>query len=204
MLVNGTLVNNVSATSNLTNETNSSNNTTAYLPNMTVQKIAVDEIVYVGNTTSFIVVVTNTGDCNLSDVVVTDVDFSQGLEFNGVWTNGSREWTYDGNGHWTLVGDLNVGQSAEFTVYFNVTATGVLVNNVTAVSNLTNETNSTNNTTAYGPSMAEQKITVDGIVYVGNTTSFIIVVTNTGDCNLSDVVVTDVDFSAGLEYADKY
>ena len=38
VLANGTLVNNVSATSNLTNETNNTNNTTAYKPNMTVQK----------------------------------------------------------------------------------------------------------------------------------------------------------------------
>ena len=110
-------------------------------PNMTVQKIAIDEIVYVGNTTSFIVVVTNTGDCNLSDVVVTDVDYSEGLVYANRYDNSSRLWNYDGNGHWTLVGDLEVGQSADFTVYFNVTATGVLVNNVTAVSNLTNETN---------------------------------------------------------------
>ena len=204
VLANGTLINNVSATSNLTNETNNTNNTTAYLPNMTVQKITIEDVVYVGNITSFKIVVTNTGDCNLSDVVVTDVDYSEGLEYANKYDNSSRLWTYDGNGHWTLVGDLGVGESAEFTVYFKVLANGTLVNNVSATSNLTNETNNTNNTTAYAPNMTVQKITIDEIVYVGNTTSFKIVVTNTGDCSLSDVVVTDVDYSEGLVYANRY
>ena len=183
--LNGTLVNNVTATSNLTNETNNTNNTTAYAPNMTVQKITIEDVVYVGNITSFKIVVTNTGDCNLSEVVVTDVDYSEGLEYANKYDNSSRLWTYDGNGHWTLVGDLGVGESAEFTVYFKVLANGTLVNNVSATSNLTNETNNTNNTTAYAPNMTVQKITIDEIVYVGNTTSFKIVVTNTGDCSLS-------------------
>ena len=120
------------------------------------------------------------------------------------YENGSRMWNYIGDGKWKLDGDLNVGQSADFVVYFNVTATGLLVNNVSATSNLTNETNSSNNTTAYKPNMTVQKITIDKIVFVGNTTSFKIVVTNTGDCNLSDVVVTDVDYSQGLVYAGKY
>ena len=160
---------------------------------MTVQKITIDQVVYVGNTTSFRIVVTNTGDCNLSDVVVTDVDYSEGLVYADKYDNGSRSWNYLGNGKWALVGDLGVGESADFTVYFNVLANGTLVNNVTAVSNLTNETNNTNNTTAYLPNMTVQKIAIDEIVYIGNTTSFKVVVTNTGDCNLSDVVVTDVD-----------
>ena len=204
--MNGTLVNNVTANSTETNESNATNKTVAYLPNMTVVKIANDEIVYVGNVTSFTVVVTNTGDCNLSDVVVTDVDYTTpGLIYADKYDNSSRLWNYEGNGKWTLVGDLEVGQSAEFTVYFNVTMNGTLVNNVTAKSNLTNETNGTNQTKAYLPNMTVEKIANDEIVYVGNTTSFTVVVTNNGDCNLSDVVVTDVDYTTpGLVYADKY
>ncbi|WP_171776175.1 Cna B-type domain-containing protein [Methanobrevibacter ruminantium] len=197
---NGTLVNNVSAGSNLTNETNGTNNTTAYRPNMTIQKVSNDEVVYVGNITSFTIVVTNTGDCNLSDIVVTDSDFSAGLSYL-TYANGTRNWNYDAVGHtWSLVGDLTNGSSAEFTVFFTVIDNGTLVNNASVRSNLTNETNATNNTTAYRPNMTIQKISNDEVVYVGNITSFTIVVTNTGDCNLSDIVVTDSDFSAGLSY----
>ncbi len=199
--LNGTLVNNVTATSNLTNETNSSNNTTAYLPNMTVQKITIDQVVYVGNTTSFKVVVTNTGDCSLSDVVVTDVDYSEGLVYADKYDNSSREWTYD-NGKWTLVGDLAVGESADFTVYFNVTKNGTLVNNVTAVSNLTNETNGTNKTRAYLPNMTVQKLIYEDVVYVGEQAIFTIFIKNTGDCDLSNLTVTETWFSDGLVFDD--
>ena len=101
-------------------------------------------MVYVGNITSFKIVVTNTGDCNLSEVVVTDVDYSEGLEYADKYENGTRYWNYLGNGKWILDGDLEVGASADFLVYFNVLVNGTLVNNVSATSNLTNETNNTN------------------------------------------------------------
>ena len=177
-------------------------NTHESVPNMTIVKIANEKVVYVGNETSFTIVVNNTGSCNLSDVVVTDVDFDEGLEFNGVWTNGSRGWSYDGAGHWKLDGILVNGSSASFTVYFNVTMNGTLVNNASVVSNLTNETNATNNTTAYKPNLTVEKIADNKVVYVGNETSFTIFVKNTGDCVLHNVTVTESWFSEGLEYND--
>ena len=166
ILVNGTFVNNATVNttteeSNYTNN-NASNSTRAYAPNITVQKIANEKIVYVGNETSFIVVVTNTGDCVLGNVYVVDNDFSEGLIYKD-YRNSTDEWIYDGNGNWTLVGSLGIGESANFTVFFTVNATGLLINNVTAGSNLTNETNGTNNTTAYSPSMTVQKITRIGV-----------------------------------------
>ena len=73
----------------------------------------------------------------MSDVVVTDVDFSAGLVYADKYDNGSRSWNYLGNGKWILDGDLEPGMSADFLVYFNVLANGTLVNNVSATSNLT-------------------------------------------------------------------
>ena len=172
------------------------------VPNMTVQKIANDVIVYVGNQTSFTIVVTNNGECNLSDVKVTETWFSEGLEFNGVWTNGSREWTYNGAKVWTLKGILENGTSASFNVFFNVTKNGTLINNVSAVSNLTNETNGTNQTKAYLPNMTVEKITYEETVYVGDQAIFTIFVRNTGDCDLSNVTVTETWFSDGLVFDD--
>ena len=198
---NGTLVNNVSAKSDLTNETNSSNKTKAYRPNMTVEKIANDEIVYLGNTTSFTIVVTNTGDCELTNVVVSDDDFSEGLEFNGRFESVEGSWTYNDDQTWSL-DSLAPGKSASFIVYFTVVDNGTLVNNVSAKSDLTNETNSSNKTKAYRPNMTVEKIANDEIVYLGNVTSFTIVVTNTGDCELTGIVVTDGDFSSGLVFKD--
>ena len=57
VLTNGTLVNNATTGSNLTNETNGTNNTTSYAPGIAIQKIANDEIVYVGNITPILVIV---------------------------------------------------------------------------------------------------------------------------------------------------
>lgn len=174
-----------------------------YKPNMTVQKVANDEIVYVGNVTSFTIIVKNTGDCNLSNVTVTESWFSPGLEFNDVWTNGSHNWTYDSSTRtWTLVGELVNGTTASFDVFFNVTMNGTLSNNVTAKSNLTNDTNGTNQTRAYLPNLTVEKLVNDEIVYVGDIAIFTIFVKNTGDCNLSDVTVTETWFSDGLEFND--
>ena len=199
VIANGTLVNNVTAKSDLTNETNGTNSTKAFAPNMTVEKIANDDVVYVGNVTSFTVVVTNTGDCNLSGVFVTDSDYSDGLVYADKYQNGTGSWDY-ADGKWTLVGDLEVGKSADFTVYFNVVANGTLVNNVTAKSDLTNETNATNSTKAFAPNMTVEKIANNKTVYVGDLTSFTVVVTNTGDCDLTGVYISDKEYSKGLEY----
>ena len=198
---NGTLVNNVTANSTETNETNATNKTKAFLPNMTVQKITVDNVTYVGNITHFVIVVTNTGDCNLTGVYVVDDDYNHtGLQYVGYENSTDYKWNYT-DGKWFYDGILEPGDSANFTVNFTVIGTGVLVNNVTAGSNESNETNGTNNTTAYAPNMTVQKITVDEIIYVGNNTSFIIVVTNTGDCNLTGVYVVDDDYDHnGLSY----
>ena len=195
---NGTLYNKVTAKSNLTNETNASDKTKAYLPNMTIQKIANDEIVYVGNTTSFTIVVTNTGDCDLEYVYVNDTEYSDGLIYSK-YENGTRKWNIVDD-LFVLDGVLAAGKNASLTVFFVVNDSGLLVNNATAGSNLTNETNGTNNTTAYSPNMTIQKIANNKAVKVGDITSFTIVVTNTGDCELGGIYVVDNDYSAGLDY----
>ena len=199
-LVNGTLVNNVTAGSNLTNETNATNKTTAYKPSIAIQKIANQKVVYVGNVTSFTIVVTNTGDCDLGNVYVVDNKYDGGLRYVRYENSSADKWNYDGNYNWTLVGSLAPGQSANFTVYFRVLTNGTLVNNATTGSNLTNETNGTNNTTSQSPGIAIHKIANDKLVYVGNVTSFTIVVTNTGNCELGDVYVIDNDYDTGLRY----
>ena len=203
VISNGTLVNNVSASSNLTNETNGTNNTTAKAPNMTVQKISIDKVVPVGNTSRFEILVTNTGDCELSDIYVIDTDHDEGLVYLK-YENGTRTWNYDGNGRWDLVGPLGIDQSASFIIYFNVTANGTLRNNVTAGSNLTNETNGTNETTSLVPNMTIEKIANQKVIYVGNTTSFTIIVRNTGEANLTNILVTDKDYSEGLVFNGVY
>ena len=91
-----------------------------------------------------------------------------GLQYVGYENSTDYKWNYTG-GKWFYDGILEPGQSANFTVNFTVIGTGVLVNNVTAGSNESNETNGTNNTTAYGPAMTVQKITVENVLLMLET-----------------------------------
>ena len=198
VLTNGTLINNATTGSNLTNETNGTNNTTSYAPGIAIQKIANDEIVYVGNITSFTIVVTNTGDCELGDVYVVDNDYDDGLSYVR-YENGSRSWNKVSADKWTLVGSLAPNTSANFTVYFKVLTNGTLINNATTGSNLTNETNGTNNTT--GKAICDLIISKnvncsECLVY--DTVMWKITVSNNGPSTALDVVVEDI-LPDGLE-----
>ena len=117
-----------------------------YNPSMSVRKISLNKTVYLGEQVGFVIVVSNTGDCDLTGVYVIDNDFTEGIVLNNMVPNG--DWTFDGKDKFTYSKTLGVGESANFTVIFNTTSVGFKVNNVTAGNNITNETvNSTNNTT---------------------------------------------------------
>ncbi|MBE6507772.1 MAG: Cna B-type domain-containing protein, partial [Methanobrevibacter sp.] len=117
-----------------------------FKPDMSVSKISLNKTVYLGDQVGFIVVVTNTGDCDLTGVYVIDNDFSEGIVLDHVILNGN--WTFDGKDRFSYMKPLAVGESANFTIFFNTTSVGFKVNNVTAGNNMTNKTvSSTNNTT---------------------------------------------------------
>ena len=194
----GVLVNNVSSGVGNYVFSNSSNNTTVYTPNMTVVKIANDPVVFVGNLTSFTIVVTNTGDCNLTRVFVCDNDFSNGLVYKSFESD--YNWVFNPeNGTWVLDDVLEPNQSVNLTVVFIANQSGVLVNNVSSGFEDHVFSNSSNNTTVYTPNMTVVKIANDPVVFVGNLTSFTIVVTNTGDYNLTGVYVVESNYT-GLNY----
>ena len=143
----GTWTNVVVAGSNITENKTAENDTTVLGPDMSVQKITLNKTVFVGENVSFVVVVTNTGDCDLTNVVVTDFFKSEELELvgfvdkSGKWTNSSNVFTYNGN--------LAVGGSANFTVIFKTLVNGTLINTVNATSKETGNRTANNNTTVY-------------------------------------------------------
>ena len=186
-----------------TNDTNATNNTTAYAPNMTVQKVTLDKEVYVGNTTRFTIVVENTGDCELDKVYVVDTDYDHSALHYLKYENGSRNWNYDEQySKWILAGPLAVGEKANFTVWFEVLTNGTFVNNVTAGSNLTNETNGTNNTTAKPIcDLVITKIVNTTHCYVDDLVEWNITVANRGPSTALDVIVKDV-LPEGLQLID--
>ncbi|MBE6498099.1 MAG: DUF11 domain-containing protein, partial [Methanobrevibacter sp.] len=192
-LTNGTLVNNVTAKSNVTNNTNDTANVTVYNPNMTVEKVSLNitDFVVVDNTVAFNITVTNTGDCTLGKMNVTEQFNADEFEFIKIV---GADWTAsDDNMTFFYGNDLVKGANATFTIYFKALVNGTLVNNVTARSNVTNDTNSSANVTVYNPNMTVEKVSLNitDFVVVDNTVAFNITVTNTGDCTLGKMNVTE-------------
>lgn len=144
-LTNGTLINNVTARSNVTNDTNSTNNVTVYRPNMTVEKISNNKTVRVGEMTSFTIVVKNTGDCNLTGVYVID-NGAEGLKYDHT-VDESGKWSFDGNNKWTYNDILGIDQAVKFTIVFKALSEGIKVNTAIAGNNITNDTVNSTNTT---------------------------------------------------------
>ncbi|WP_330009547.1 right-handed parallel beta-helix repeat-containing protein, partial [Methanobrevibacter sp.] len=127
-LTNGTLVNNVTARSNVTNDTNSSANVTVYNPNMTVEKVSLNitDFVIVNNTVAFNITVTNTGDCTLGKVNVTEQFNADEFEFIKIV---GADWTASNDNMTFFYGnDLVKGGNATFTIYFKALTNGTLVN----------------------------------------------------------------------------
>ncbi|MBQ2653645.1 MAG: DUF11 domain-containing protein [Methanobrevibacter sp.] len=199
-LTNGVLVNNVTAKSNVTEDLNSSANVTVISPDMTVEKLALNTTVVVGNDVYFMIVVTNTGDCDLADVVVTEIYDSAKLTLvdfdnKNLWNLTCDVFTYNGV--------LAAGESANFTVWFTAKVNGTIANTVNASSNMTENRTANNETLVVNPDMTVQKLTVNKTVMVDDKVIFTIVVTNTGDCDLGDISIRE-NIPEGLSYSTFY
>jgi hypothetical protein len=127
-------------------------------PDMSVRKITLDTQVEVGDIVSFVIVVENTGDCELTGVYVIDNDYSDGLEY--LYMESDDDWIDEGNGRFILARTLGIGESASLTVVFEATSAGFKVNNVTAGNSLTNETVKSSNTTNVTEEVPEPDVPV--------------------------------------------
>ena len=191
----GNWTNGVTATSNVTENRTANNNTTVYRPDLKVEKLALNKVVYLGNQTVFTIVVTNTGDCDLGDVCVVE-SVPAGLKFSGFVGDA---WSTSDNVTFKYAGVLKVNESVRFDIVFDTVAAGNWTNGVTATSNVTENKTAKNNTIVKGPDLKVEKLALNKIVYLGNQTVFTIVVTNTGDCDLGDVCILE-NIPEGLKY----
>ena len=190
-LVNGTVINTVNASSNETENRTANNNTTVYKPNMTVEKLALNTTVYIGDNIYFMIVVTNTGDCDLSEIKVTEIYNSNELTLVD----------FDNKSLWSMSGDifayngvLTPGESANFTVWFNTLVNGTVINTVNASSNGTENT-TVNNTTVVESNLCDveiKKLVNASNVYVNDFVEWTVVVVNKGPIAAEDVVVEDM------------
>jgi predicted outer membrane repeat protein len=166
--------------------------------NETVVKETLTPVVFNGNDAKFNITVMNNGNCNLTGIFVRDNDFSNGLIYKSF--ESKYNWTYHPeNNTWILNDTLEPNQTADLIIIFTTNKSGILVNNVSSGVGNYVFSNSSNNTTAYTPNMTVVKIANNPNVFVGNLTSFTIVVTNTGDYNLTGVYVVESNYT-GLNY----
>ena len=114
-------------------------------PDMSVDKISLNKTVNVGEQVSFVIVVKNTGDCDLTGVYVIEDEYSEGIVLDHMLPN--SDWIFDGISKFTYGKTLGRGQSANFTVIFNTTSVGFKFNHVIAGNNNTNKTVNSTNTT---------------------------------------------------------
>ena len=203
----GNLTNNVIVGSNETDNKTGNNTTKVLKPGFAVQKNVLTPYVIVGNQTIFEIIVRNTGEVDLEDVVVIE-DSYDGLTYDHAVTGDL--WVYspvNGKHAWRLNSVLKPGSDEYFFVYFNTTRVGNFTNYVIATSNKTgNQTG--NNTTVVNKTVPEegnhsnftvQKITIDKKVVLGELVEFQIIVKNTGNATIHNLTVHESEFE-GLTY----
>ena len=197
-LVNGTIINTVNASSNVTDNKTANNETRVYKPNMTVQKLALNKTVTIGEQTIFTIVVTNTGDCVLGNITVRE-EIPQGLQYN---TFNGLNWEKIGDYIFKYNVNLAPGNSTSFNITFDAKEGGNWTNIVYAKSNITEEKPANNTTFVNGPGIEVEKLALNTTVIIGDQISFIVNVTNTGNCVLHNVTVTEIYKLNELSYVN--
>ncbi|MCP5099631.1 MAG: DUF11 domain-containing protein, partial [Chloroflexi bacterium] len=142
-------------------------------PQLTVVKTAVSDTILYNSTANFTVTVTNTGDVNLTNVEVVDLDTP--------------------NCNNDAIGTLTVGQSTEYTCSFSNATVDI---DATATATGTHQLGQINaNDSAIvdviNPSIALSITPDEQQILSGDNVNFSVTVTNTGNVTLSNVVVTD-------------
>ena len=193
---NGTFYNNATL---LTKEyvlKNVSETTNVYTPQLFTKKIALNKTLYNGEIAEFVIELNNTGDYPLHNVFVDDIA-DDGLIYVN-YVNGSRDWEYK-EGKFYLIGALEPNKIANFTVLFNTTKSGNFTNKATGGSDETENHTWEDTVEVFSPELTVVKLSLNATVYKGEISEFKIIVTNTGDCALSDVSITEAP-DDGLEY----
>ncbi|SDA72896.1 DUF11 domain-containing protein, partial [Methanobrevibacter millerae] len=210
--VRGNFTNVVVGGSNETENKTTNNTTTVLEPGLDVSKITLTPVVKIGDQVVFEIVVRNTGETVLTNVFVEESSYD-GLIYDSFVDNGL--WTHSvvhGKNFWTLNGNLNINEIVVLTVRFNTTVVGNFTNIVTVGSTETENKIANNTTTVYNntvpddedepdknPDIFIEKIALNDVVILGSQVRFEIVVKNTGNVILNNVVVSEESFE-GLVY----
>ena len=149
-----------------------------------------------GNQTSFVINITNTGDIELNGLFIDEI-IPEGLVYDSFigsnWTVNGTKFYYNGS--------LAVGESVQLIVVVNTTVSGNFTNVITAGADGVANKTAQDSVLVYTPNLTVRIISNTPSVIVGQPVSFTVVVTNDGDCLLGAVHV-DNFFPEGLTYTE--
>ena len=200
MTASGSVANNVTVKSD-ENDTPVTNGTPSVdvLPDvkLNVTKVLVNSTpIYVGDNVTYVIVVTNNGLSEATNVVVNDTVIGAGEVISCVDQNGKG---YDGVS-W-IIDSVAAGENVTLTVVVRLTASGSVANNVTVKSDendtvVTNQTPDVKVLPDVRLNVTKELVTV-GPIYAGDDVTYVIVVTNNGLSDATNVVVNDTVVGAG-------
>ena len=194
----GTFVNIISSGNKTANDT-----VKVVKPDFSIEKIAINSTISLGDVAVFEIIIQNTGIVNLTDVVIRELQYD-GLIYDH-YENNLGYWTYS-NLTWKLDGILKPGEFASFYVVFNTTTNGTFYNTIHASTNETGIKNTTEqivvieNRTA---NLTVAKIALNRTVKAGEITIFEIIVKNNGEIDLDNVFIIE-NYDSGLTYLYYY
>ena len=151
-----------------------------------ISVVALNDTVKEGEQVMFKVILNNTGETNLTNITFNDIP-DAGLVYDS-FIDPNNDWNKNDALSWTLKQLVNPGETAEIILVFNTTANGNLTNTVTSENKSANDTVCVNE---LHPNLSVVKIINNPVVTIGETVSFTITVTNTGDCDLNGVYVIE-------------
>ncbi|MBQ9025611.1 MAG: DUF11 domain-containing protein, partial [Methanobrevibacter sp.] len=151
-----------------------------------ISVVALNDTVKEGEPVMFKVILDNTGETNLTNISFNDIP-QTGLVYDS-FIDPNNDWTKNSDLSWTLSDVLAPGETAEIILVFNTTANGNFINTVASENKTANDTVCVD---ALHPNLSVVKIINNPVVTIGETVSFTITVTNTGDCDLDGVYVVE-------------
>jgi len=107
-------------------------------PTFSIEKISNFKEAKVGDTVSFSIVYSNTGNRTITGAYIKDNTYSSGLQYLDFSDKDS--WTFDGKDTWYYNGKLEAGQSATLTLFFKALTAGKQSNTASAGHNINNDT----------------------------------------------------------------
>ncbi len=184
----GDLVNMASVVSDQTTLVSAGATTTVtQLPSLSIDKVVDEADVSAPGTLTYTITVVNTGNVDLTGVVVSDV-FAGGATLSS--GDGSNPGVLDVGETWVYTADYDVTQA-------DINAGTALTNSASVVSDQTTLVSAGATTTVTQlPSLSIDKVVDEADVSAPGTLTYTITVVNTGNVDLTNVVVSDV-FAGG-------